>query len=104
MRPPRAVSNWWATATDAEKLAQIDAAAELGLTYRVASWNFGIHRNTLRHYCEAHGRSLRVQEPMYAGGDDTKQWKSRPRHRGVKSHLARKAYFEGERDFWETAA
>ena len=47
---------FWKTASKAQKLAQIDAGIELGMTARQVGLNVGAHKNTVQQFARENGR------------------------------------------------
>lgn len=51
--------NFWNTATQEQKLAQIDGGLELGMTANQVAMNCGVKPFTLTAFARSHGRSFR---------------------------------------------
>lgn len=49
---------FWKTASKAQKLAQIDAGIELGMTARQVGMNVGIGKRQVLYFAEEHGRKF----------------------------------------------
>lgn len=78
--------SWWYRATAEQKLAQIDAAIELGMTAGQIAMNCGTIRTTVFAFANYHGRYI-------AGGRTT----ATPGQRRASNVRAfRNAYFKGE--------
>lgn len=97
-------SGWWYSATAAEKLAQIDAAIELGMTGVQCANNCGAIPDTLRSFAADHGRHFDAN--AYSKGKRSGRivrWEDGQavRRRGAPLADAKKAYDCGEPvDFW----
>ena len=50
--------SFWHTATDEAKLAQIDAAIEIGLTSKQCAMNVGTNHANVRAFAARHGRAF----------------------------------------------
>lgn len=84
------MSKWWDEASDTQKLAQIDAALELGLTAYTTAANLGVPKSTLLTFAHRHGRTFYKWK-------DTGRWRVRD-----QINRLRQDYLCGARvNFWE---
>lgn len=86
---------WWYRASDEQRLAQIDAAIEIGVTMAFVAVNCGAHRpGSVGDFAVAHGRYFRVLGSANHG-----------QGRRAARTSARAAYFRGEAvDLWRDGA
>lgn len=79
---------WWYRASEAERLAQIDGAIELGISYAVLAFNVGA---SSLHTVTAFARRHRRSRDRFDAGD--RAWLTRARR---EAEDRRRAYFAGE--------
>lgn len=96
------MSGWWYRATAEQKLAQIDAAIEIGMTAKQVAMNCGVDLGlsdrgyTVQSFATYHGRA-------FSQADDYKRRLAATRRHKRKAGLdaAKQAYFRGEPvDVW----
>lgn len=78
---------WWYRASEAERLAQIDSAIELGISYAVLALNVGASPHTVMNFAKSHRRD----RDRFNAGD--RAWLTRARR---EAEDRRRAYFAGE--------
>lgn len=89
-------SEWWYSASQAQKLAQIDGGLECGMTATQVAMVSGTVSGTVQGFAQKHDRSFPVNTGKYvAAGHKTR--------RG--NHASKAAYLRGDAvDFWQEPA
>lgn len=83
------MTTWWDRASEDEKLGQIDAGIELGMTARQVGINVGATKETIHSFARYRGRNF----PLIAGTARSMLMRNKPT---VQLRRARRAYFSGE--------
>lgn len=81
------MAGWWYRATAEQKLAQIDAAIELGMTSTQVAMNCGARRTTVCTFANYHNR-------RFVDGQSKAARSHQKRTGGIRAF--RNAYFKGE--------
>lgn len=81
------MSGWWYRATADQKLAQIDAAIDLGMTSTQVAMNCGANRTTVTTFANYHGR-------RFVDGQNRTIRSGQKRAGSLRAF--RNAYFRGE--------
>lgn len=101
------MSGWWYRATQEQKLAQIDAAIEVGMTVPQVAINCGANVNTVGSFATNHGRHFsgfsKNQQRKTKRDSAIVRWENGKPVSGLRASIAdaKEAFLSGAPvDFW----